>query len=246
MSKPSKAKSPEEQRAERERYVVRKTLEGKYKQRFTIAKEGKTALNRRDYRMMIYRYSEYLKIMADTFEVQTIYDLKPAFFDAKKDVAELLLISQIYWELAKVYDGSSKSKDKLELCLKQFIRFTIGMQFQGLNTEIIRKELKRRKFKNKELMLKCLEGIYKESGGCYVATYFETDLQTLQILRNFKMSYLNKSPWGKQFIFYYYELSPELIYYFNRYSLLKIVLQIPIQIFIKGLAFILGIMGYKS
>ena len=82
MKLPKKAKSPDEQRAERERYVVRKTLEEKYKQRFTIAKEGKMALNRRDYRMMIYRYSEYLKIMADTFEVGTIYDLKPAFFDA--------------------------------------------------------------------------------------------------------------------------------------------------------------------
>ena len=246
MTKSSKAKSPEEQRAERERYVVRKTLEGKYKQRFTIAKEGKAALNRRDYRMMIYRYSEYLKIMADTFEVQTIYDLKPAFFDTKKDVAELLLISQIYWELAKVYDGSSKSKDKLELCLKQFIRFTIGMQFQGLNTEIIRKELKRRKFRNKELMLKCLEGIYKESGGCYVATYFEADLQTLKTLRNFKSSYLNKSKWGQKFIYYYYEFSPELIHFFNLYPLFKNMFQIPISFFIKSFPFILRILGYKS
>ncbi len=173
MNDTKKTKSPQEIRTERERFVVRKMLEGKYKQRFTIAKDGKSALNRRDYRMMIYRYSEYLKIMADTFEIESIYELKPSFFNAKNDVAEMLLISQIYWELAKVYDGSNKTTDKQEQCLKQFVRFTIGMQFQGLNTEIIRKELKRRKFKNKELMLKGLEGIYKESNACYLATYFD-------------------------------------------------------------------------
>lgn len=150
MAETKKIKSPSEQRAERERFVIRKTLEGKYKQRFTIAKEGKAAVDRRDYRMMIYKYTEYLKILADTFEVATVYELKPTFFNAKSDVAELLLISQIYWKLAKVYDGSSKAKDKQELCLKQFIRFTIGMQYQGLNTEIIRKELKK-KFRNKRI-----------------------------------------------------------------------------------------------
>lgn len=236
MNQPKKAKSPDEQRADRERYVIRKTLEGKYKQRFTIAKEGKAALNRRDYRMMIYRYSEYLKIMADTYEVATIYDIKPAHFDAKKEVAELLLISQIYWELAKVYDGSSKAKDKLELCLKQFIRFTIGMQFQGLNTEIIRKELKRRKFKNKELMMKCLEGIYKESSGCYIATFFETDIPTIQTLRHFKKTILANSAWGEKFIFHYYENSPAIILFFNKHSLIKKVVHYPILFLLKVLS----------
>jgi hypothetical protein len=32
--------------------------------------------------------------MSDVFEVGSIYDLNPKSFDAKKDVAELLLISQ--------------------------------------------------------------------------------------------------------------------------------------------------------
>jgi hypothetical protein len=59
MADQKKAKTPDEVRANRERYLIRKSLEGKYKQRFTIAKEGKAAQNRRDYRMMIYRYTEY-------------------------------------------------------------------------------------------------------------------------------------------------------------------------------------------
>ncbi len=244
MNEPKKTKSPDQQREERERYIVRKTLEGKYKQRFTIAKEGKTALNRRDFRMMIYRYSEYLKIMADTFEVEGVYDLKPTFFDAKKDVAELLLISQIYWELAKVYDGSSKSRDKLELCLKQFIRFTIGMQFQGLNTEIIRKELKRKKFKNKELILKCLEGIYKESSGCYIATYFEAEQNSLATLRYFKKQFLNQSKSGQKIVFYYYETSPLLIDILNKYTLLKKLSHKPMLFSINVFCFILKKLGF--
>lgn len=246
MSERKKAKSPDEQRAERERFVVRKTLEGKYKQRFTIAKEGKMALNRRDYRMMIYRYTEYLKIMADTYEVPTIYDLKPNSFNQKSDVAELLLISQIYWELAKVYDGSSKSRDKLELTLRQFIRFTIGMQFQGLNTEIIRKELKRRKFKNKELILKSLEGIYKESSGCYLATYFELYQNELSTLRNFKNNFLEKRKLGQIFIYNYYELSPSIILFLKKYPFSEIIIKYPVLSVLKFLTFSLRLLGFKS
>ncbi len=244
MSERKKIKSHEEQRAERERYVVRKTLEGKYKMRFTIAKEGKMALNRRDYRMMIYRYTEYLKIMADTFEVPTIYDLKPNFFNPKNDVAELLLISQIFWELAKAYDGSSKSRDKQELCLKQFIRFTLNMQFQSLNTEIIRKELKRRKFKNKDLITKCLEGIYKESTGCYVATYFEATPVMLLTLRSFKSQGLCNTFWGRSFISFYYQKSPKFVAYLKERPRLATSLNFIITPGLKMLTFVLKKIGY--
>lgn len=238
-----KTKSPVQARAERERYIIRKTLEGKYRQRFTIAKEGKLALNRRDYKMMIYRYTEYLKIMCDTFEVNSIYELKTSFFDQKKDVAEMLLISQIYWELAKVYDGSSKSKDKLELCLKQFVRFTVGMQFQGLNSEIIRKELKKRKFKNNELIRKCLEGIYKQSSGCYMATYYSSDHLLLATLRSFKINHLAKFSAGQKFIYYYYEFSPSLILFLNQHQLIKVILHLPVKFFLKVSTSLIRIFG---
>ena len=244
MSNSRKAKTTEEIQAERERYAARKNLEGRYKQRFTIAKEGKAAFNRRDFRMMIYRYSEYLQIMADTFEVPSIYELKPSFFDEKKDLAELLIISQIYWELAKVYDGSKKSRENLELCLKQFVRFTVGMQFQGLNSEVIRKELKRKKFHNKDLFLKSLEGIYKEASGCYIATYFEADKHTLSTLRHFKNKTLNAHALGQKCIFYYYELSPDLIEFFKRYPTLERRLHKPVQYILKTIAQFLSFLGY--
>lgn len=245
MSGSKKVKSPDEQRAERKRYVVRKTLENKYKIRFTIAKEGKMALNRRDYRMMIYRYTEYLKIMADTFEVTSIYDLKPSFFDAKKDVAELLLISQIFWELAKFYDGSSKTKDKQELCLKLFVRFTLGMQFQSLNSEIVRIELKRRKFKQRELIVKCLEGMYKESAGCYIATHYGSNDKMLSCFRSFKFNFLSNNSSGLKFIEIYYSFCFFLIPVLKRNPMLNL----SIKIFITPLLFILysilRILGYK-
>jgi len=216
MTSSGKIKSPEESRLERERYNRRKTLEVKYKQRFTIAKEGKSALTRRDLRMMVYRYNEYLKIMAETFEVATIYDIKPEHFDVKKDVAELLLISQIYWELAKLYDNSSKSTDKLTLCLNQFVCFTLNMPFQGLNSEIVRKEIKKRKFRNKQLFSSILDGIYRETSRCYIATHYECDQATLEILRKWKKNGLSKNILGQQFIAFYYEISPVLVSYLRK------------------------------
>lgn len=245
MSDQRKVKSPDEQRAERERYVARKTLENKYKIRFTIAKEGKMALNRRDYRMMIYRYNEYLKIMADTFEVSSIYDLKPSFFNAKNDVAELLLISQIFWELAKFYDGSSKTRDKQESSLKLFIRFTMGMQFQSLNTEIVRKELKRRKFKNRELIVKSLEGIYKESAGCYLATYFQYNNNVLSCFRDFKAQVLTTSKGGLKFIELYYSTCFIILPLLKRHPSIGLILKLTLAPFIISVYVILKILGYR-
>lgn len=211
MSQKKKNKSTEELRAERERYMIRKMLEGRYKQRFTIAKEGKIALNKRDYKTMVYKFNEYLKILADTYEVDSIYEIKPESFDKKKDVTELLVISQIYWELSKLYDQSSKATDKIKLCLRQFVRFTVDMQYQSLNSEIVRKELKRRKFKQLPLFKSSLESIYREAKGCYLATHFSQDENLLMQLRALKNNVLLQQAWGVWLVRVYYKLSPRLV-----------------------------------
>jgi len=221
MSREEVNKSQDQIRKDRERYMVRKHLETRYKVRFTIAKEGKSALNRKDYRTMAFKYNEYLKILAETYEVKEIYDLRPSHFDLKKDVTELLIISQVFWELVKLYDNSSKSTDKMALCLKQFVAFTVNMSYQTLNTEIVRKELKRRKFKQLPLLKKGLETIYKESKGCFVATYYDTHPNDLQLLREFKFNFLLKNEIGKKFVNTYYSVSPSFIELLEKHYILK-------------------------
>ena len=72
-------------------------------------------------------YNKYLGILALYFDT-TEDKLSPSFFDAEKDMTELLLISHAYWDLAKAYDRSPNLHRDCLRCLEQFTRFSIGFK----------------------------------------------------------------------------------------------------------------------
>jgi hypothetical protein len=194
-----------------EKLFRKRSLEVRYRQRFTIAKEGKRALQMGDHKNMVLRYTDYLRIIAETYEARTIYDIDPKSFDKKKDVVEQLLISQIYWELAKLYDQSDKVIDKLRACLNQFVRFTINQEFQSLNSEVVRKDLRKCRFKHEKIFKQSLESIYKDSRKCYLATFYSGDEELLSDFRLFKVFLWNKIYGGKLFVKAYYQFSPRIV-----------------------------------
>ncbi|MDH4466701.1 MAG: hypothetical protein QE271_01475 [Bacteriovoracaceae bacterium] len=209
--KPSAAKFKEPSNEDKEKLFKRRALEVRYRQRFTIAKEGKRALQMGDHRNMVLRYTEYLRIITETYEAPSIYEIKPEMFNSKTDVAELLLISQIYWELAKLYDQSDRVIDKLKSCLSQFVRFTINQQFQSLNTEVVRKDLRKCRFKHEKIFKSSLEIIYKDSRKCYMVTYYAGESEILEDFRLFKDFLWIKVYGGKFLVQTYYQISPIII-----------------------------------
>ena len=65
-------------------------------------------------------------------------------FDAKRQVTELLLISHVYWELARINEMPPKLQKNFSRSLNQFVKFTINQPYQVLNSEMLRKYIKKK------------------------------------------------------------------------------------------------------
>lgn len=198
---------------EKEQKKRRLALQGKYSQRITIAKHGREMYLSKDYVGATQKYHEYLSILAETQQVDDIYQLSPAKFDPKSDMTEMLLISHIYWELSKVYEMTPKLQKAFEKCLKQFVRFTINQPYQVLNSEVLRKYIKKNKQKSRQIG--ALEAAYSQiqvgSKKCFVASFaFGENHWVTTSLRRFKTNWLSGSR-GAKTVGLYYRISSPLV-----------------------------------
>lgn len=184
-----------------------------YASRITIAKDGRKYFLEKEYGKAAQRYHEYLESLKDVKELESIYDLKPKHFDPESDVAEMLLISHIFWELSRIYELTPKLQDAFQKCLNQFVRFTVDQKFQVMNSEMLRKYLKNNKYKIKQYQqLKDAYGkIQSDSQGCYISSLcFGSTHPITNEIRNMK-PHLMKHKTGKLFIESYYRFSFKFI-----------------------------------
>ena len=145
--------------------------------------------------------------------------LEPKHFDSKKDIAELLLLSGVYWDLAKLHDRvAKKDLTKVKFYLDRYVVFSKGMPFQHISSELIRKYMingnpkNRSEFKDAHIRL--------GGGKCFIATAVEDYCEetTLPTLRHYRDSTLLRSGVGRLFVRVYYALGP---------SLARLVLRLP-------------------
>jgi hypothetical protein len=185
--------------------------------RITNARLGKEALKQGDYLTAINKYSEYLDTMASYHGCANMYALKPGNFRGGKDTTELLMTSHIYFELAKVYDATGKFREECGKCLDQFVLFSANQPFQVVNSELVRKHIRKFKFKNHDLFAKAYEGIFVQSRKCYVATLcFGEEHPTTERLRFFK-AWLLVRPGGRAAVATYYRNSSRLVAWLPAY-----------------------------
>jgi len=159
--------------------------------------------------------------MADYHGCAGMYELKPANFNGGKDITELLMTSHIYFELAKVFDATGKFREECGKCLDQFVVFSANQPFQVVNSEMIRKHVRKFKFKNHDLFTKAYQGIFVQSRKCYVATLcFGEEHPTTERLRFFK-AWLLARPGGRSAVATYYRVSSELVAWLPRHPWLQ-------------------------
>jgi hypothetical protein len=176
------------------------------RRRIELAQSGVRAFEARKFPEAVKAFHSYLRILEDWKSVPE-GKLTPAHFDIKADVAELLLISGVYWDLTKLYDRT-KSLDKqreFKHYLEKYIMFSRGMPFQHVCMETMRKYISN----DKPLHKAEFKNAYKMLGGtstCFVATSL-TDVcasETLPRLRRFRDERLTGSRAGLAFIHWYY------------------------------------------
>lgn len=219
-------------------------LQKRYAQRITIAKKGRDYFLNKDYLNAIKKYTEYLGILAEINELEDIYNLTPKQFDSRKQVTELLLISHVFWEMARTYEMMPKFQSTFEKCLNQFVKFTANQPYQVFNAEMLRKYIKKNKFKSKQInhLNKAYSQIYVQSKKCFIATYCFGDQHPItNDLRKFKLI-LTKSDLGISFIKWYYVISPKIIFLAQKYK----PIDYTIQFFVKPtLRFIAKVISLK-
>ncbi len=187
-------------------------LQKKFGQRITIARQGRDAFLGKDYITASKKYNEYLSILSETNDLPDIYQLSPTMFNQKTQVTELLLISHIFWELARIHEMTPKLQHTFTKCLKQFVRFTVNQPYQVLNAEMLRKYIKKNKNSVQVAFLNdTLSQIFVQSKKCFIATYcYGEEHRITSQLRAFKLDLLDW-PAGKAFVQTYYQYSSKLV-----------------------------------
>ena len=179
-----------------------------FQKRMELARSGALYFRDGKVKEAVQNYYSYLEILEKTKNVPK-GGLEPKHFDQKKDIAELLLLSGVFWDLSKLHDRSKKTQsDRVQYYLSRFIMFSKGMPFQHVSSELIRKFLvnglpkNRKEFKDAHVQL--------GGGKCFIATAVEDYCEpaTLPMLRAFRNEVLLKSILGRLFVKVYYYVGP--------------------------------------
>lgn len=195
-------------REERERMLI---LKHKFDNRITTAKFGKQSFDINDYAGAIKKFSDYLMVMAEVKKVRDIYSLTPEKFDQKKEITEMMMISHIYLEMARMYDAIPKFHEESKKCLDQFVRFSANQPYQVVNSELIRKHLKKSRFKNQEVFRAAYQQIFVQSKKCYVVTFcFGESHPLTSEFRQFKDQLL-ETRLGQELVRFYYVHSSSIV-----------------------------------
>ena len=208
MAAKKKQGAEESEERERPKYIIQR-----YRDRLSVLRHAQEFSHKDDIARAVTAYMKYLDSLAVYFEV-TEDKLHPELFIRDKNLAEILLISQVYWDLAKAYDRSPRLKKECERCLNQFVKFSLGFKFQFINSEMLRKFIKKRAAYNPALFTHSFEKLKLNSSSCYIATYsFNENSTVVRDLRLFKQRLL-QFRFGSSLTDYYYQQSPNLIDFF--------------------------------
>ncbi|MEH0860129.1 hypothetical protein [Halobacteriovorax sp. DPLXC-1] len=186
-----------------------------YAERLKTLKQALDFVAKNDLPKSVEKFKHYLGILA-AYNRTDEKHLTPKMFDPERDVAELLLVSQAYWNLAKSYDKSPRLRQESVRCLQQFIKFSIGYKYQHANAQLIKKFLRSGQAHNKKAFQQAYEKINVRSKNCYLATHaYPENEDLLNTLRAFKVK-LAKYSAGIIFINRYYDYSPYIVNSFER------------------------------
>jgi hypothetical protein len=179
--------------------------EQKFLRRFLLVKAGKDALREGRPSDASYSYKQYLNNLCIRYGLK-LETLAPKALPESVKNSEKLIIAQVAYDLARISDLSKHedSKKMLQTYLTIFTRFTINQSYQAMNTQILRKNLKKSRFNNRAAFEEAMTRIKKDSKLCFLATYaLNGEEEKLKNFRSFKLKLLEKNL-GEKFVTLYY------------------------------------------
>jgi hypothetical protein len=183
----------------------------KYRDRLSILRQAQEYSQKDDIPRAVAAYKRYLESLATYFEIDE-KKLNPEIFLKTNNQAEILLISQVYWDLAKAYDRSPKLEKECERCLDQFVKFSTGFKFQFINSEMLRKFMMKKNAYNQKIFERAYQKIKVSSKKCYISTFALGNHSPLTTEFRIFKEYLIRFKIGLFIVGRYYNISPKLVF----------------------------------
>lgn len=209
--RPSRAilRSRIEKQLNRQQEEQRKEL---LKKRMEIAKEGLRLMQTGHTIQAVKHYQQYILIL-EFWKKCGRDGLTIDLFDRKKDLYEIVMLSGIFWDMAKLYDRAKheSQRTELNLCLQKYVIFSKGMPFQALSGEALRRYLGSGRCQHRLEFKKTYAALTGDR--CFIATSLldVTDPHTITYLRGFRDGSLRRYPLGRVFIRLYYKHSRKFV-----------------------------------
>lgn len=189
----------------------RKRVVERYNKRLSFLRKARECSHDNETKRAVDHYFQYLGSLAHWHRTEE-EKLSPDHFDKAQDLAELLLISHVYWDLAKAYDRSPSLSSEVVRCLDQFCRFTVGFKYQYANAQVAKKFIQRPVVRNKKAFQDACERVSVSARGCYVATWsLGGGHPATEALRRFRDGPLARRPAGRALARLYGRWSPRLV-----------------------------------
>ena len=206
---------------------TKRAIDKIHSNRFLTLKRAMNYSLSKNYQKAMEEYQNFFLIVA-AYHNCNVGQISPSFFKKEKNITEIFLLSQAYWDLSKIYDKDPKFSGQVAKNLQKFLEFSQGTKFEYANSKMVRKYLLSANCRNKNEFEKVHKILNKNADKCFVATYcFGEDHKVTKDLRLFKHHILRFS-WGKRLVEIYYKFSPKLLKFCIKYPFLGV----PLKLFI--------------
>lgn len=184
-----------------------------YERRIETARNAFTDLKQGKFNEAVKGFHTYIRILEEGKGVSP-GGLEPSLFDQTKDASELLLISGVYWDLAKIYDRAKGGKKKAELdhFLQKWLIFSRKMPHQKVSIDTIQKYLATNQTIHRAEFARAYQTLSQSK--CFIATSLigELSVSEIDILRKYRDARLLTRRMGRKFVALYYKYSPKVSY----------------------------------
>lgn len=203
-----------------------------WQKRVELVRAGHDHMSRKNFAEAAMSYEKYLRVLEFVYDCKT-GELKPDMFRNSSRQKEITVVTSVYWDLVRIYDGHPAHHARQELAAAKLVEFA---RFTRLFGDIMRKtESFAKTAKNPEIFKSIIQQSTAKRPRCFIATAaFAAQAPEVQVLCHFREQVLRPSALGRKFILYYYRISPAIARHLDQVPRAKPLFRLVLRPFVCG------------
>lgn len=203
-----------------------------WQSRVALVKQGNALMANKLYNDAAVAYEKYLRLLELVFDCKT-GQLNPESLKESAKTAELTVISGVYWDLLRIYDGSDQFADRQKHAAQQLAKF---INYTPVFPDIMKKaNVFMKSARNPDVVRLFISQAKKKRARCFIATSAFEAPNSLEVhyLRAYRDQTLKQSFWGRKFVYIYYRLSPTVAEFMDKHPRLKPLVRQLLRIYLR-------------